>query len=408
MSAAHRGSDAVRRPWGAGAARTLRDRAAHLGHRRHPRGPPGDEEAEVGELLDRRHCLEIIGVIAAGTAVRQADRWWFSPRRGRLPAATRHVRSLQRERANDVTPALLLLGHWLEMAGWCLVAAHGGPPGWALAAVAGAVKFRHLQEVSHFAVHGVLTRSGRMGTFLAEAAVHVPLGFGPVAVRRRRHVREHHPNATVAGVDPNLAELHGSGLRAGVTARGFVLALVFPLTPAGVATTIRGMTGNLVADSARWWRLLGLAALPATVAALFGWQALLFAYAVPRLLLYPQLAWMSLLVEHRWWDAETVIGPPTVVEAARCLRLYPRNPVLALLARGTWLPYGDLYHYAHSTHPAVRWNYLPTLEARILGTPLYTPHALLIGESAVTRRHFRALGRTTADSGVSPVASSKP
>jgi fatty acid desaturase len=338
--------------------------------------------------------LEITAVIAAGIALRQADRWWFSPQRGRLPAATlRDVRTLQRKRANDVTPALLMSGHWLEMAGWCLVAAHGGPIGWALAAVAVAVKFRHLQEVSHFAVHGVLTRSGRAGTALTEAAVHVPLGLGPVSARRRRHVREHHPNATVAGVDPNLRELQNSGLRVGVTGPGFLLAFVFPLTPVGIAASVRGIAGNLTPGSGHWWRLLGFAALPATVAGFFGWNALLFAYAVPRLLLYPQLAWLSLLVEHRWWDAQPVTGPPTAVEAARCLRLYPRNAAMALLARSTWLPYGDLYHFAHSAHPAVRWNYLPALEAGALGTPTYTPRALLIGEGAVFRHHFRALTR---------------
>lgn len=349
--------------------------------------------------------LEITATIAAGMAVRQADRWWFSPRRGRLPAATlRDVRTLQRERANNVTPVLLMFGHWLEISGWFLVAVHGGPVGWAVAAVAGAVKFRHLQEVSHFAVHGVLTRSGRMGTVLAEAAVHVPLGFAPLSVRRRHHVREHHPNATVAGADPNLRELRDAGLRAGITSRRFLLALIFPLTPAGVATTMRGMAGNLGADSGRRWRLLGLAALSAAVVALFGWKALLFAYAVPRLLLYPQLAWLSLLVEHRWWDAEPVTGPPAVVEAARCLRLYPRNPVLSLLARGTWLPYGDLYHYAHSAHPAVRWNYLPALETHALGTPTFTPRSLLIGEGAVARHHFRALTRATGPVSVPPAA----
>lgn len=351
-------------------------------------------------------CLEITGVIATGTAVRQADRWWFCPRRGRVPAATlRDVRRLQRERANDVTPALLVFGHWLEMAGWCLAAAHCGPSGWIPASVACAVKFRHLQEVSHFAVHGVLTRSGRTGTVLAEAAVHVPLGLGPVSLRRRRHVREHHPNATVAGADPNLRELRAAGLHTGVTRGRFLLALVFPLTPAGIAATTRAIADGISTAPGRWWRLPGFAAWPATVTVFFGWQALLFAYAVPRLLLYPQLAWMSLLVEHRWWDAEPVTGPPAVVEAARCLRLYPRNRVLALLARGTWLPYGDLYHYAHSAHPAVRWNYLPTLEASALGTPAYTPHALLIGESAVVRHHFRALLRAA---GSTPHRSAPP
>ncbi|MGW4983927.1 fatty acid desaturase [Streptomyces mirabilis] len=339
-----------------------------------------------------------LGIIAAGIAVRQTDRWWYSPGRGRgrrRLATLRDVRTLQRERANNITPVLLLVGHWLEWAGWCLVAAHGGPIGWIAAAVAGAIKMRHLQEVSHFAVHGVLTRTGRTSTVLAEAGVHIPLGFVPVPVRRQRHVREHHPNATIAGADPNLQELHDAGLRTGITRVRFALALVFPLTPTGAAMTVRGIAGNLRTSNTRWWRLAVLITLPAAVTLLLGWQAALFAFVLPRLLLYPQLSWMSLLVEHRWWDAEPVSGPPAVVEAARCLRLYPHNPVLALLARGTWLPYGDLYHYVHSAHPAVRWNYLPALERGIVGTPAYTPSGVLLGAGAVARRHLRALASPT-------------
>ncbi|MGC5397545.1 fatty acid desaturase [Streptomyces sp. DT20] len=337
---------------------------------------------------------------AAGVGLRQADRWWFSPGRGRRrPTTLRDIRALQRERANNVTPALLLAGHWLELVGWWLAAARFGPLGWAAAAVAGAVTFRRLQEISHFAVHGVLTRSGRAGAVLCEAAAHVPLGFVPVPVRRQRHVREHHPNATVAGADPNLRELHAAGLRPGVVRAQFLRALVFPLTPAGAIGTVRGLADNILTSGGRWWRLAGFAAVPVALGAALGWQASLFGWLVPRLLLYPQLAWMSLLVEHRWWDAEPVAGPPAVVEAARCLRLYPNSPAAALLARGTWLPYGDLYHYAHSAHPAVRWNYLPLLEKTTLGTPEYTPDALLLSESAVVRHHFRALTRTAGGAG---------
>ncbi|MEU6535649.1 hypothetical protein [Streptomyces sp. NPDC047000] len=80
------------------------------------------------------------------------------------------------------------------------------------------------------------------------------------------------------------------------------------------------------------------------------------------------------------------------MEAGRCLRLYPRNALLALLARATWLPYGDLYHFAHSAHPAVRWNYLPTLEKCLHG-PDYRPHALLLGASAVLLHHRRSTHR---------------
>ncbi|MFJ2442426.1 MULTISPECIES: fatty acid desaturase [unclassified Streptomyces] len=299
--------------------------------------------------------------------------------------------ALQRSRSNNLTPALLLAGHWLELAGWWLLASRTGPVGWVIAALMVSVKFRHLQEVSHFAVHGVLTRSGVLGTVLTEATVHAPLGFVPVPVRREKHVRRHHPNATVAGVDPNLAELRMAGLRPGVGSWRFALAMVFPLTIGGVTDTCRSLVRNLNPLGADWWRLGAFVVVPLTLGSLLGWPVAVFGFLLPRLLLYPQLAWMSLLVEHRWFDAGPATGGPAAIEAARCLRLYPHHRALALLARGTWLPYGDLFHYAHSVHPAVRWNYLPFLE-RAIGTPAYTPAALLLGGSAVIPHHHRALG----------------
>ena len=310
--------------------------------------------------------------------------------RGEVLGSLRAVMEVQRSRANNRTPALLLIGHWLEIFGWCEVAAHGGPVGWVIAALAVAVKFRHLQEVSHFAVHGVLTRSGALGNVLTELTVHAPMGFVPVPVRREKHVRQHHPNATIAGIDPNLLDLRRAGLRPGCVLLRFSLAVVYPMTPTGLTDTCVSLAKNVRPTAASWWRIWIFVAVPLAAGVLLGWPAAVFGILVPRLILYPQLSWMSLFVEHRWFDAEPVTGSPAAVEAARCLRLYGSNPALALLARWTWLPYGDLFHYAHSVHPAVRWNYLPSVE-RIIGVPAYTPRALLIGASAVARHHYRAL-----------------
>lgn len=138
--------------------------------------------------------LLCLAVIAVGTLLRQADRVWFA--RGVPRAAgARELIALQRARANNWTPALLLTGQWVQITGWWLLATHGALAG-AAAAVGVAVQFRHLQEISHFAVHGVLARTARANRLLAEALVHLPLGLAPVAVRRRRHVRDHHPHAT--------------------------------------------------------------------------------------------------------------------------------------------------------------------------------------------------------------------
>ncbi|MEU2391866.1 fatty acid desaturase [Streptomyces sp. NPDC007369] len=330
-----------------------------------------------------------LSLIAAGLLLRQIDRIHFT-RHAPRTAPPAQLLALQRARSNDLTPALLLAGQWIQITGWWLLAA-SGPLLSAVAAVAVAVHFRHLQEISHHAVHGVLARTRRANRLLAEVFAHHPLGLAPVELRRRRHVRDHHPNATLA-TDPNLAELAQAGLRPGITRAGFALALVRPLTPAGAAATIAALATDL---RGQYSRLTVFLAFPVAAYVAAGWPGAVLGWLVPRLLLYPLLAWWSLLVEHTWFDPERRTGTPAETEAGRCLRLYPRSRVLATLAAATWLPYGDLHHYAHSAHPGLRWNYLPALE-RHLAPPHFTPDALALGPNSVARRHRQALDSLAA------------
>ncbi|GAA1930421.1 dihydrouridine synthase [Streptantibioticus ferralitis] len=329
--------------------------------------------------------LLCLTAIATGIALRQIDRAWFA--RGRPHAAdAAQLIALQRARANNWTPALLLVGQWIQITGWWLLAAHG-PLAAAAAAAGVAVHFRHLQEISHFAIHGVLARTPRANLLLAEVFAHRPLGLAPATVRRTRHVRDHHPNATVTGVDPNLEELHQAGLRPGAARRQAAIAFIHPLTWRGIRTTAAGIAANVGHAPGR------VAALAAVLAAAYlvgGWPAVICSVLVPRLLLYPQLAHLSLLVEHTWFDPQPRTGTRAWVEAGRCLRLYPHNHALAHLAAITWLPYGDLHHYAHSAHPSLRWNCLRALE-RHLNEPHFTPTALLLGTNSVAHRHLNAL-----------------
>ncbi|TDT94168.1 fatty acid desaturase [Streptomyces sp. 846.5] len=335
-----------------------------------------------------------LAIVVVGILLRQVDRFWHAHRRPRSASLAR-IMELQRCRANNFTPAMLLVGQWVQIVGCWGVAAAGGPAVALLAAAAVAVQLRHLQEVSHFAVHGVLARSARLGNLLAEILVHHPLGFVAVPVRRKRHVRDHHPNATVTGTDPNLADLQHAGMRPGVGPLRFAIALIHPLTPAGALGTVASLALALrPLPRSTGTRATAVLAVAAGAYLTGGWPVLLFGWVVPRLLLYPQLAWMSLLVEHTWFDPTALTGSPAVVESGRCLRLYPSNRVLAAFAASTWLPYGDLYHYAHSAHPAVRWSYLPALE-RHLGRPRFTPAGLLFTGTAVISRHRRALTTPT-------------
>ncbi|MFZ3475920.1 fatty acid desaturase [Streptomyces sp. 4.24] len=331
--------------------------------------------------------LLALSLITAGILLRQPDRIHFGRNRPHTAAAAELI-ALQRSRATDWTPTLLIAGQWVQIAGYWALAAQGLLA--AAAAAAGvAVQFRHLQEISHHAVHGVLARTRRVNETLAALGAHYPLGLAPVAVRRRRHVRDHHPAATLA-TDPNLAELAEAGLRPGATRRTFALALFFPATARGLAVTVSTLAANLRPQPGRY------AAAPAVTLLLIaaygtgGWSAVLAGVLLPRLLFYPLLAWASLIAEHTWFDAEPRTGSPAEIEAGRCLRLYPHNRALAALAAGTWLPYGDLYHYAHSAHPGLRWNYLPALD-RHLPAPHFLAPALFAGPDSVTRRHRTAL-----------------
>jgi fatty acid desaturase len=333
-------------------------------------------------------------LLISGILLRQVDRWWFSPARrgcwidsaGR-PATVKDLFALQRGRRNDITPLLLLVGHWLEISGILLFAGRPGllPP--TVAAVLLAIKGRHLQEVSHFGVHGALAAHRRLGDILTEFAAQGPLVLATVGNRRESHVRLHHPNATVPGVDPNLAELAAAGMVPGCSLASFARAVLYPITPSGLLTTLSGL----------WWNGFALRAstrlrLPLVLGVsgaaylLSAWRALAV-LAVARLALYPLMAWFSLLIEHRWFSAEPWRGRPIEVEARRCVRVWDGRPVAALVARGTVLPYGDLYHFAHSVYPTMRWNYLPTVE-RIVGTPQFVPRNALLGAGSVVGQLF--------------------
>ncbi|MCQ8835815.1 hypothetical protein [Streptomyces malaysiensis] len=202
-------------------------------------------------------------LIALGIALRQADRIRFAHGRPSSASAAELI-ALQRRRATNWTPALLLAGQWVQIAGWWLLAGHG-PLAAAAAALGVAVQFRHLQEISHFAVHGVLARTRRANQLLAEVFVHHPLGLIPVGERRRLHVRDHHPNAARPAADPNLAELHQAGLRPGTSRSRFARAVVYPLTWRGIRSTAAGIAAGL-RHSGSWHRAAAKRTRPHRVA----------------------------------------------------------------------------------------------------------------------------------------------
>jgi fatty acid desaturase len=348
--------------------------------------------------------LIIITFLSIGVAIRQVDRWWFSPRRKGwalrlcMPSfnSMGDLIAIQRQRRNDYSPILLLFGHWMEIVGLWLLGARFGLLAWPLVSLLIAIKYRHLQEVSHYAIHGSLTRTRVFGDMLIEIAAHAPLALPAVSTRRRTHVRLHHPNATKFGVDPNLGDLSSAGMRPGCTRSDFVRSVVFPLTASGMANTLKVVRLNLEVRPNICWRLPMTFAVVFCLACVDVINGPIFGLLVPRLAIYPMLAWFSLLAEHVWFPTNSGISNPGSVEAARCLRLYVGRPGWEILARVSWLPYGDLFHFAHSLHPSIRWNYLPLVEG-IAGLPTSLYRQFLVGTDSVVGTLYAATRSVGSD-----------
>jgi fatty acid desaturase len=335
---------------------------------------------------------------ATGIGLRQIDRLWFAARRREgEPVSVAAILEYQRSRANNVTPTLLLAGHWLEILAWWGLGARLGPAFLVVTAVMTAVKFRHLQETSHFAAHGVLFQSLRTGDTVTDLAVHAPLGYLPTTARRERHVRRHHPNAAVPGADPNLDDLERAGIRPGASRWQFIAGVLYPLAPHGILDTLRGIVRDLRMGAAAPWHTVIFAFAAGVAYEVGGLPVLLGGYLIPRLLIFPQLAWLSLLVEHTWFESLPDGDDLSRIdlEAGRCIRLYRHRALAELLARCLWLPYGDLYHFAHSAHPSVRWNYLRRVDESLGGPGRVTDH-VVFGPQSVLSNLYRVTVRNIA------------
>lgn len=246
-----------------------------------------------------------------------------------------------------------------------------------------AILMRHLNELSHHAVHGSLSRSKLVNQLVCDALFAFPMGKARRDDRHRHHVQVHHRVATWAG-DPNVDELEraasGTVLRAGF----------YPVTPAGLLAELKSLVVPGVVGR-RAWGPIALGALVYLTAGSNGLIVLLGA----RFVWFPWLSWLSLLGEHDWrLPAEAGTTSPSDAsierEQARCVRVYSDHRTMALLARLVWLPFGDSYHYAHSVAPGLRWNYLRSLDTAL--PEVLTVDRLVTGSGSVAYRLARAEG----------------
>jgi fatty acid desaturase len=240
-------------------------------------------------------------------------------------------------------------------------------------------RYRTLQELGHFAIHGVLCPNRRWGMFLNDLFFQYPLFLQQSEIRRRIHVIEHHANTHRPGRDPDYDDLVRAGFTPGMSRREFWLTVLFPLTPMGILTWFRFMMHNALRENRHLGDLLlrcvSVGILVAVFAVLGLNEELVALYLIPLIVTYPLFQWLAHISEHRWFlslpeglsriDRELALGRPFALPG-----------LVGALVRTQVLPLGDSYHLAHSVLPHVRWNHLAMVD-RVMtrGLPAYAEGA---------------------------------
>lgn len=235
------------------------------------------------------------------------------------------------------------------------------PVVWIGGAVLAAATMRGLQEISHYALHGSLLPNRQWALTFADVCSQAILMRPSIQRRFRTHILLHHPNVNDEAVDPNVQEFIKLGFRPPMSSRRFWTMILYPLTLRGIYGTFCDRLD--VIRNSNPVRLLAPAVLISVLFILGGVASVLVAYVIPLLILYPFFAWLSQLIEHRWF-APSVHSRPTGEYASG--RALVSNTALDIIAMRLILPFGDAYHLAHSLYPSVRWNYLSKVHSILL------------------------------------------
>ena len=285
---------------------------------------------------------------------------------------------------------------WIEL--WALAALLAGASLWYLY-VAGSVyagcRLRALQEISHYSIHGRLCRSRKWGKSIADLFFHYPAVLPASDDRFRHHVLQHHRFSNLPERDPNLDDLRSAGIEPGLGFYSFAMGCVFPVTPRGLLTTVsrklRLQLSLFMDDRPEFFVRLAVISIVAAAMIAIEPVAAIWLYAVPVLVVHPLLAWLSQLLEHRWFSPAP--------SRSDWRREYAVTSALTLPGFGNrvlrWLilPYGDSYHLAHSLYPHARWNLLPIIDSELRSRdPHYLTHEV-VGLFWGHRSGLRALWR---------------
>lgn len=221
-----------------------------------------------------------------------------------------------------------------------------------------ATRMRALQEIGHFAMHGTLVKSKKLGFILTNIFCQYPLFLSDSTKRQISHCVKHHPNAGVIGKDPNIDEFISIGFKPKISYSKFIYCVLYPITPKGIANKFANIFNNY--SEINFLRVLISLLLIVPFIMQGHYLELVLFYIVPVILIYPQLAWISQIVEHRWFvesesnidkhKRELIIGRPTFY-----------NGITGFFIKATIFPFGDSFHLAHSLFQYARFNYLASI-----------------------------------------------
>ena len=157
------------------------------------------------------------------------------------PAALRRLaRRLRPNRVYDVASIADFLAAWSAILGIAFAATWIDSP-WAYIAagllIAG--RFRALEELAHFAMHNALFRHYRFGLGVADMLSQFPLFNPATRVWSVMHCSQHHPQVARIGLDPALQSLLDAGFAKRMRKVDFVLLVLHPFSPSGLATRVR-------------------------------------------------------------------------------------------------------------------------------------------------------------------------
>lgn len=237
-------------------------------------------------------------------------------------------------------------------------------------------RFRALQELTHIGMHQGLCVSRKLAMKQANFFFQYPLFKIDMHYRRKSHFRHHFTNYDEQ--DPNIQDFLNIGFVPNISQKKFVYCLFYPLMPLGVFNTVKNSCKYFFKNKNRAGLLLRVIVCLSVIVLFYqlaGLSGVFWGYLFPGFIIYPWLAWIAQVAEHRWFVPQTRIVDRVVYEYANG-RVTDYPGIIGAFVRGLIFPCGDSYHLAHSLYINAHWLLLNKIDRTLKEIdPAYMIHS---------------------------------